>query len=33
MGIRVGDDITFRRLDIFLAFMQEGNLPNLRYTK
>ena len=26
MAIRVGDDITFRRLEIFLAFMQEGNL-------
>ena len=26
MTIRVGDDITFRRLEIFLAFMQEGNL-------
>lgn len=26
MVARVGDDITFRRLEIFLAFMQEGNL-------
>ena len=26
MATRVGDDITFRRLEIFLAFMQEGNL-------
>jgi LysR family malonate utilization transcriptional regulator len=26
MITRVGDDITFRRLEIFLAFMQEGNL-------
>ncbi|WP_394789741.1 LysR family transcriptional regulator [Rhodoferax sp.] len=26
MTLRVGDEITFRRLEIFLAFMQEGNL-------
>ncbi|MEO5797495.1 MAG: LysR family transcriptional regulator [Rhodoferax sp.] len=26
MATRIGDDITFRRLEIFLAFMQEGNL-------
>lgn len=26
MTSRVGDEITFRRLEIFLAFMQEGNL-------
>ncbi|MCX7277641.1 MAG: LysR family transcriptional regulator [Burkholderiales bacterium] len=26
MAFRVGDEITFRRLEIFLAFMQEGNL-------
>ncbi|WP_367848050.1 LysR family transcriptional regulator [Rhodoferax sp. WC2427] len=26
MSTRVGDDITFRRLEVFLAFMQEGNL-------
>lgn len=26
MTTRVGDEITFRRLEIFLAFMQEGNL-------
>lgn len=26
MSLRVGDEITFRRLEIFLAFMQEGNL-------